>query len=95
MIRSAATSIGLSQSDIDFHFCEIEIKEQLYAQGFTRKEVQRYYRERLGHINGSDAEDDDLATRTTSANFTTAREELGLPPEIVQQGGGKRTPSGM
>ena len=75
MIRFPPTSIALSDSDIDFHFREIQIKEQLYAQGFTKKEVQRYYSQRHGSINDVDDDDDILSSRTPSCTFAKAREE--------------------
>jgi hypothetical protein len=76
MIRFPPTSIALSQSDIDFHLREIQIKEHLYAQGFTRKEVHQYYNERHGHVNGFDADEDEdvLSTRSSSVNLQTGRE---------------------
>lgn len=73
MIRFPPTSIGLSESDIDFHLREIQIKEHLYAQGFTRKEVQRYYNERHGNVNSFDLDDDVLSTRTSGINSSKPR----------------------
>ncbi len=76
MIRFPPTSIALSDSDIDFHFREIQIKEQLYAQGFTKKEVQRYYGQRHGDIN--DVDDDDIFSSKTPSpdpSFAKAKEE--------------------
>jgi hypothetical protein len=74
MIRFPPTSIALSDSDIDFHLREIQIKEQLYAQGFTRKEVQRYYSQRHGDIIDDD-DDDVLSSRIPSFTFTTTKKE--------------------
>lgn len=79
MIRFPPTSIALSDSDIDFHLREIQIKEQLYAQGFTKKEVHRYYSQRQGDINNvnddDDDDDDDLSSRTPSCAFAKASEQ--------------------
>lgn len=74
MIRFPPTSIALSESDIDFHLREIQIKEQLYAQGFTRQEVQRYYTERHGNANGYHVEGDDSSTRSPSTITGNTRE---------------------
>jgi hypothetical protein len=84
MICLPPTSIALSESDIDSHLREIEIKEQLYAQGFTREEVQRYYGER----HGSDVDDDDvLSTRPASVAMANAREDSarGAKPLVVKE----------
>jgi hypothetical protein len=74
MIRFPPTSIALSESDVEFHLREIQIKEQLYAQGFTQKEVQRYYNERHGSVNDL-VEDDFLSSRTPSSTWTNTRED--------------------
>lgn len=87
MICLPPTSIALSESDIDFHLREIEIKEQLYAQGFTREEVQRYYGEPHGSVSGGDVDDDDvLSTRPASVAMANAREESarGAKPLVVK-----------
>lgn len=73
MIRFPPTSIALSQSDIDFHLREIQIKEHLYAQGFTKKEVQRYYSQRHGDVD--DPDDDVLSSRPPSSTFPGTGED--------------------
>jgi hypothetical protein len=75
MIRFPPARIALSESDIDFHLNEIRIKEQLYAQGFIRKEVHRYYNQRHGYVNGINAEGDALSTRDSSLTFTEAGDD--------------------
>jgi hypothetical protein len=96
MIRFPPTSIALSQSDIDFHLREIQIKEHLYAQGFTKKEVHRYYSERHGSVNGFDADDDGgvLSTRTSSVNLQTGREKQALDAKAPVLKRESRRPSG-
>lgn len=74
MLRFPPTSIGLSESDIDFHLREVQIREHLYAQGFTRQDVQRYYNQRYGHGNGLD-DDHVLPTRTPSVTLAKTRED--------------------
>lgn len=66
MIRFPPTSIALSESDIEFHLRDIQIKEHLYAQGFPRKEVQRYYNERHGTTSRSNSLDDDVPSTQPS-----------------------------
>ncbi len=75
MIRFPPTSIALSERDIEFHLREIQVKEHLYAQGFTRKEVQRYYREHHGNANGLQCNDDALSTRSASVNLEATTKE--------------------
>jgi hypothetical protein len=74
MIRFPPTSIALSESDVEFHLREIQIKAQLYDQGFTQKEVQRYYNECHGRVNDP-VEDDLLAFRTTSSVRTNSKKD--------------------
>jgi hypothetical protein len=95
MIRFPATSIGLSQSDIDFHLQDIEIKEQLYAQGFTRQEVQRYYAERYGDVEDLSFDDDVCSTRTASTTFIRSKEERVIGAQAVIVTSPKRFPSSM
>ena len=94
MIRFPPTSIALSESDIEFHLREIQIKQQLYAQGFTQKEVQRYYNERHGHVNGCDVEDDVLLTLTQSSTCSKAKTKpsQGVEPDALKED--RRRPSG-
>ena len=79
MIRFPATSIALSENDVELHLREIQIKEQLYDQGFTQKEVQRYYNERNGRVNDP-VEDDFLSSRTPSSIWTNTRKDA---PQFV------------
>ncbi|ERF71749.1 hypothetical protein EPUS_01664 [Endocarpon pusillum Z07020] len=87
MIRFPPTSIALSESDIEFHLREIQIKQQLYAQGFTPKEVQRYYNERQGQVNSGDAEDDVVLTLTQAATCSQAKtkQSQGVEPDVLQR----------
>ena len=94
MIRFPPSSIALSQSDIDFHFREIQIKEQLYAQGFTRKEVHRYYRERYGSFDGFDSEDDEAISAQTPSSELASRTRPDQASQTVRLRGEKRMPSG-
>lgn len=95
MIRFPPTSIALSESDIEFHLREIQNKQQLYAQGFTQKEVQRYYNERHGHVNRCDAQDDLLLTLThasTSSKVETRQRRQAVEPDVLKRD--SHTPSG-
>jgi hypothetical protein len=87
MIRFPPTSIALSESDVEFHLREIQIKAQLYDQGFTQKEVQRYYSERHGRFDDS-VEDDILSSRTPTSIWTSTRKDatqlVGAHPIIVE-----------
>jgi hypothetical protein len=56
MIRFPPTTIALSDSDVDFHLCQIQIKEQLYAQGFTKEEVRGYYADLYGHRDDNESD---------------------------------------
>lgn len=94
MIRFPPTSIALSESDIEFHLREIQLKEQLYAQGFTQKEVQRYYNERYGHANDSDVEDDVLLTLIQGSTCSKAKTKQGQGAESDVPKKNRRKPSG-
>lgn len=93
MIRFPPTSIALSESDIEFHLRDIRIKEHLYAQGFTRKEVQRYCEEHHGSTDCLDSMDDGILSnqRSTVNSQLGSKEpsaesvkELGLAVDVLQ-----------
>ncbi|KAF7510100.1 hypothetical protein GJ744_006999 [Endocarpon pusillum] len=86
MIRFPPTSIALSESDIEFHLREIQIKQQLYAQGFTPKEVQRYYNERHGQVNGCDAQEEVVLTLTQGSTCSQAKTKpgQGVEPDVLK-----------
>lgn len=87
MIRFPPTSIALSESDIEFHLRDIQIKQQLYAQGFTPKEVQRYYNERHSQVNGCDAEDDVVLALTQGSTCSQAKTQpsQGVEPDVLER----------
>ena len=94
MIRFPPTSIALSQSDIDFHLREIQIKEHLPAQGFTKKEGERYYSQRHGDIDDVDNVDF-LSSHTPSFTFTGTREDSACNTQAMAMAKESCQTSGM
>ncbi len=76
---------------MEFHLREIQVKEQLYAQGFTHKEVQRYYNERYGHVNDFDVEDDLLLIPIQDSTCSKAktRSSQAVESDVLKRDGRK------
>ncbi|OCT47311.1 hypothetical protein CLCR_02401 [Cladophialophora carrionii] len=68
MIRLPATSISLSERDIDFHLRQAELYHGLRKQGFKKDDVVRYlrdYREAAAEAASQDKHGFDLSTPST------------------------------
>ena len=93
MIRLSPSSIALSQSDVEFHLQEVQIRGRLYAQGFTKEEVQRFYNdEHNSNAHGLD-EDHVLSTQNPIAVWATPGEDPTQATKPMILAGGVRTPS--
>ena len=73
MIRLPPTCIGLSENDIRIHFQEFAIKQNLYAQGFGKDEVQRLC---MGHYNWSNSIDTVPTAQPLKTSVLDSEDEL-------------------
>ena len=72
MIRLRPTSIGLADSDIQQYLQRADAYQNLLAQGFTKKDIQRYYNDQQAQAKAVENEEDHLSDRTVSSSSLKA-----------------------
>lgn len=84
MIRLPATGIDVSQNDLNFHLQQLDIYQGLLRQGFSKKEIVRYFKARQAETAQQGSQHGDPLTPAPSTFDLCTNLSFSTEPEVTR-----------